>query len=996
MGKPVHLPAGRPVAQVVAANAIPNASPSPEFLKKLDEMDPDRNPPKKLTIEERQKLLLELLRKEGRLDKLKEWPPELALKFEQMLMEHHNIFSLEPNEIGCTDAAEHVIELLDMEPFKERFCRIASPLVEEVREHLQEMLDGGAIRLSQSLWCNAVVLVHKKDGGLWFCIDFHRLNSRTKKDAYPIPRMQETMESMVGAQFFSTMDLKSGFWQVKMARDSQQYTTFTGGGMGVYEFLRMPYGLCNAPATFQRLMQNCLGELNLTYALIYLDDMIVFSRTKEEHLHRLQVVFGRFLKHGLKLKPSKCHFLQDEITFLGHEILADGMRPGTANLKAIAEMPLPKTYTQVWHFTGMTGFFRRFIKGYSKIAKPLNDLLEGEASKLKNEDLELTPEALQAFEDLKKKCMTAPVLAFADFKKPFWLETDASGEGLGAILLQESDDRQYHPVAFASRELKGGEPKYHSSKLEFLALKWAVTEQFCKYLQYQPFTVRTDNNPLTYILTMPNLDALGHCWVVALAGYDMRLEYLKVSDKKIADTLSRLPPEKLNEEAAAELLDFAHASHKPQAETANINIIKEGQRVDQKVLVRYTQIVKQHTNFQILANLDWVEAQRQDLVIPTIINWVKQPQGDKRTLAECLAGVASEYKKRVYAAHQKEFILQDNLLYLQVTPTNSQDSAPIFVVPANDRQAAIDGCHRSTGHQGWDCMLSLMKECFWWPGMSQALLKAVANCGRCIQYEAKGQLPQMQSIICTEPMELVHRDYVGMEVTVATDKKPIVKNVLVVVDHLTRYVQAFITKNHTARTTARVLYNNYFSVFGFPQRLMSDQGTEFCGKVIAAMCSLLGVEKIWMTPYHPPDQWVSRERVHQMLQCMIGKLDPEKRRKWPTHIGSIIIAYNSTRSLVTGYSLYYLMFGRRPRLPIDLLFPTRRTQMLTHTIDEYVTNLYDHLRKSLVIAQDCAVKEAQRQKWLYDRKVGAVELRPGDNIGQSQNTIPLASTQAAI
>ena len=206
--------------------------------------------------------------------------------------------------------------------------------------------------------------------------------------------------------------------------------------------------------------------------------------------------------------------------------------------------------------------------------------------------------------------------------------------------------------------------------------------------------------------------------------------------------------------------------------------------------------------------------------------------------------------------------------------------------------------------------------------MSQALLKSVANCGKCIQYKAKGQLPPMQPIICTEPLELVHIDYVGMEVTVATDKKPVVKNVLVVVDHFTRYVQAFVMKNHTARTTARVLYNNYFSVFGFPQRLMSDQRTEFCGKVIAAMCSLLGIEKIRTTPYHPQTNR-SAERLHQTLQHMIGKLDLEKRQKWPVHIGSIIIAYNSTRSLVTRYSPYYLMFGRRPRLPIDLLFPTR-------------------------------------------------------------------------
>ena len=682
---------GRPVARVVATNAIPDATPSPEFLKKLNEVEPDQNPRKKMNIEERQKLLLELLWKEGWLDKLKEWPPELALKFKRMLMEHHNIFSLEPNEIGCTDAAKHVIELLDTEPFKEWFHRIAPLLVEEVWEHLQEMLDGGAICVSQSPWCNAVVLVRKKDGGLRFCINFRRLNSQTKKDAYPLPWMQETMESMVGAWFFSTMDLKSGFWQVKMAKDSQQYTAFTVGSMGVYEFLRMLYGLYNTLATFQRLMQNCLRELNLTYALIYLDDVIVFSGTEEEHLHCLRVVFGRFLEHGLKLKPSKCHFLQDEITFLGHEISADGMRPGTANLKAIAEMASPKTYTEIWHFTSMTGFFQQFIKGCSKIAKPLNDLLEGEASKLKNEELELTPEALQAFEDLKKKCMMAPILVFADFKKPFRLETDASGEGLGAILLQESDDGQYHPVAYASWELKGGEPKYHSSKLEFLALKWAVMEQFREYLQYQPFTVRTDNNPLTYILTTPNLDALGHRWVAVLARYNKKLEYLKGSNNKIADTLSRLPPEKLNEEAVAELLDYARASHKPQAEMADINVLGESERVDQEVIVQYTQIVKQHKNFRNLTNRDWVEAQSRDPVIPTVINWIKRPRGDKRMLAEYLTRVASKYEKHFYAARQRSLLFRTTSYTSMLLPRIARIPCQfLWSRPMTDRPLSMD------------------------------------------------------------------------------------------------------------------------------------------------------------------------------------------------------------------------------------------------------------------------------------------------------------------
>ena len=333
--QPIHLARGRVIGQVATANAVPEAQCLPDLLKKLGDEGEDKPEPTKLSTQQRQELLLATLEKDGGLDRLKDWPPELARRAKALLLEFHHVFSLELNEIGCTDATKHVIELMKDEPFKERFRRIAPPLVDEVCQHIQEMLDGGAIRPSQSPWCNAVVLVRKKDGSLRFCIDFRRLNARTKKDAYPLPRMQETMESMVGARHFSCMDLKSGFWQVQMDEESRQYTAFMVGSMGMYEFLRMPYGLCNAPTTFQHLMQNCLGELNLTYALIYLDDVIVYSKTEEEHLVHLRAVLERFMEHGLKLKPSKCNFFHTEISYLGHKVSTAGMELGTDGLKGI-------------------------------------------------------------------------------------------------------------------------------------------------------------------------------------------------------------------------------------------------------------------------------------------------------------------------------------------------------------------------------------------------------------------------------------------------------------------------------------------------------------------------------------------------------------------------------------------------------------------------------------------------------------------------------------
>ena len=627
-------------------------------------------------------------------------------------MEYHNVFSLEKNEMGCTDAAEHTIKLTKSEPFKKRFRRIAPPLVEEVCEHIQEMLDGGAIRPSNSPWCNTVVLVQKKDGTLRFCIDFRRLNDRTEKDSFPMPKMIDTMETMVGARIFSTMDLKSGFWQVKMAEESQPYTAFTVGSLGVYEFLRMPFGLCNPPATFQHLMQNCLRELNLTYTLIYLDDIVVFSDSEAEHVKCLAAVFDRFQEHGLKLKPSKCNFFKKEINYLGHRVSADGMRPGTNNVEGIAEMAPPMMYTGIHRFLGATGFYCRFIKGYAKIVQPLNDLISEEKSKLKGQEVKLTIEALDAFHELKIKCMMAPVLVFADFEKPFRLETDASGDGLGAVLSQKQSDGKYHPVAYASRSLKGSESKYHSSKLEFLALKWAIVNQFREYLQYKPFQVKTDNNPLTYVMTSLNLDATGHQWVAALANFNMSLEYQKGSDNKVADCLSCVT-ERLDEKLVKALIEWAKAGGEGvHVEADDPWLVCEDERLDGEVVLHTRALIARRVVFKNVADKHWVRSQQNDPVLRHVQGWVTRLKEDTQTLSEYLTGHVTDADHLAYSCRQKNFVMRQNLLYVETCAPGIWDHLFAFVVPLKKCQAALDGCHREAGHQGRDCTLSLLRERF--------------------------------------------------------------------------------------------------------------------------------------------------------------------------------------------------------------------------------------------------------------------------------------------
>ena len=278
----LEIKKGMPITGMVAANEVPKVT-------NLLSTEETKEQPT-LTEAERQDLLLEKLHLSG----LEAWPEDQAGKARSLLKEYHDIFLLEKRDMGHANATKHKIVLKDPDtpPFKKHFCRILPPQLDEVREHLKLMLDAGVIWPSNSLWCNAVVLVRKKDGSLRFCIDFRKLNSLTVKDSHSLPHICETLESLGGAAHYSTFDMNSGFWQVPMDEESKQYTAFTLGSMGLYKCESMPFGLCNAPPTFQRLMQNCLGELNLTYCLIYLDDMIVFSKMPEEHLQRMCVVFN--------------------------------------------------------------------------------------------------------------------------------------------------------------------------------------------------------------------------------------------------------------------------------------------------------------------------------------------------------------------------------------------------------------------------------------------------------------------------------------------------------------------------------------------------------------------------------------------------------------------------------------------------------------------------------------------------------------------------------
>ena len=298
--------------------------------------------------------------------------PEERQEARKLLLEYRDIFSEGEYDIGSTQLVKHKIQLTDNAPFKQRHRRIPPSMYQEVRDHLHKLLDTGVIRESESPWASAIVLVRKRNGDLRFCIDYRQLNQRTVKDSYALPRVQETLDFLGGAKYFSCLDLRSGYYQVEVQEEDIEKTAFTVGPLGFFECNRMAFGLTNAPATFQRLMEKCMGELNLRECLIFLDDVITHSRTVEEQLQRLRRVFQRMRENGLKLNPGKCHFFQTSINYLGHVVSAEGVSTDPEKTARIKEWPTPRNVRDVREFLGFAGYYRRFVKSFSSIARPLS------------------------------------------------------------------------------------------------------------------------------------------------------------------------------------------------------------------------------------------------------------------------------------------------------------------------------------------------------------------------------------------------------------------------------------------------------------------------------------------------------------------------------------------------------------------------------------------------------------------------------------------------
>eukprot|EP00731_Ephydatia_muelleri_P009833 Em0005g419a len=457
---------------------------------------------------------------------------EEQVQFSNLLLEYGDIFASSSTDLGRTGALKHCIKTGDSNPISQPVRRLPPHRKEQVNKLLHEMQENDIIHPSSSPWASPIVLVQKKDGSVRFCIDYRKLNAVTTKDAYPLPRIDDTLDTLCGSKWFSTLDLLSGYWQVEMSPEDRHKTAFCTP-QGLFEFKVMPFGLCNAPATFQRLMDLVLAGLQWSKCLVYLDDVILLGTTFGEHLDNIRAVFDRIRQGGLKLRADKCCFLQRNVKYLGHLVGVDGLQVDPDKVGKVASWPVPQSAQQVQQFLGFANYYRRFIQGFAEVAKPLHRLKEHAVN------FSWTAECQEAFENLRSRLTRAPILAFPDYTLPFVLDTDASDLGIGAVLSQVSSLGQEQVVAYGSRLLSKAEQNYSVTRRELLAVV-TFTRLFRPYLLGRRFTVRTDHSSLQWIQNFKEPEGQLARWLEQLQEYDFEVIHQKGRNHNNADALSRL------------------------------------------------------------------------------------------------------------------------------------------------------------------------------------------------------------------------------------------------------------------------------------------------------------------------------------------------------------------------------------------------------------------------------------------------------------------------
>jgi len=834
------------------------------------------------------------------------------LRLKRLILKYKRLWDTTPKPVP--NNAYHAEIRLKDKPFEEqaRYIPMNPASRNKLREIIEDKLKRAIVVPSESPCSSTVLMVPKPSGGLRFCVDYRALNKAIAPDAYTLPNVSENLSTLGGNnKFFTSLDMKEAFWNVPLTKSSQELTAFRTPD-GLYMYKRLPMGLKTASAVFSRYIDNVLGELKWDSILVYIDDLLIATPTFDEHINLMEKVFARLDAANLTLGAKKCSLAREKVSFLGHIVSQEGLAPDPKKVKAVADLQLPQTVGDLQSALGLMGYYRKFILNYAAITEPLRRKLTNKWKKDSTGSAIWTDEEKQAFFKIRDALTTTPILAHPDWTKPFEIHTDASHKGLGAVLCQRIDNKEY-VIAYASRAVTKTEIPYSTWELECLAMIWA-TRLFRMYLQNTTFKIYTDSKAAKALLETNDAGAGGRLlrWRLALTEFDFTVHHRAGTKNANADALSRLYI-KLDDPYGEGPTNIYPKTSLNSLDTTMCNIYFPP------------------NDSEAWTSTDWIREQKND-------NLCKSVQSKLKT--------KDEHVMQFYHTNKDGLILRKP--NINKKDPKEQTKPDTILTPESLKAFILTRYHSLpiAGHKGRDKTLSLIRDRYYWPGMNKDVAKWIRSCATCKKRKTPRPLhsDKPASLSIPKRWQCIAIDLVEAGTT-SLEKY---RYILTVICMFTRYAITIPIKTKKARDVADALFTHVFAIHGKPREIRSDEGKEFVNAGLARLYRRWNIDSITTGGYRPWSNPV--ERYHRYLNAGMTSLAATFGEDWTSYLQAITFTYNTSICESTGFSPYYLMHLREPRLLEDCEILPDQTDELGDTGD--ICNATKRLTTAYTLARN--------------------------------------------
>ena len=974
-----------------------------------------------------------------------------AEKVLAVLLRYQAVFAATDLDIGRFTALVHYIKTGTAFPIRQRMRRSPLGFEQEEKKTIDSMMDAGVIEQSQSEWASPPVLVRKKDGSWRYCIDFRAVKNVTTKDAYPLPLIEECMDSLAGKKFFCTLDMNSGYWQIPVAPEDKEKTAFITR-YGLYQFTRMPFGLSNSPASFQRAMHLVLSGLIWNVVIVYLDDINVMGSTFEETLQNLATVLQRFEHYGLKLKPRKCKLFISEAKFLGRLANADGIQVTPEHVQSIQEWPLPKNKKELQQFLGFVNYHRSFVPGLAGICAPLYQLTGQKVT------WAWDGRHTEAFNALKVAMTSPPVLGYPNAVDTFILDTDASDFAIGAALSQVQAGKE-QPISFASKSLNTKQQQYCTTRKELLAVV-VFAQHYEHYLLGRSFIIRTDHASLTWLMRFKKIGGQLCRWLEYLARFSYAIEHRSGDKHSNAGGLSRIPQEiscdyyesgkdvkslpcagctyctkmaadwtryeeevddvlplsarlsgvlnasmnqrkEATEPGVDEPQGFSVSTADNQREEATEPGVAEPQDVSASTVAKETTDM---TNIKVRmitvdSSPETQESNYMEQLTPQELRDEQLEDTDICPLITWMESGATPQDAEVLLQSastrqlwlcRSQLRLKEGVLYY--IWEEDKDRRWLFVVPASLRDMLMKQCHDSPfgGHLGREKTLSALRRRFLWYGMATDVKLYVSTCRECHLGKHPNRKPRapLQNYQAGCLGDHVHLDILGP----FCESEAGNRYVVIIVDQFSRWLEMVPLTIQDAESIARAFFESYVVRFGAPFVMHTDQGRNFDSAMMKSFCRLLEIVKTRTTPYRPSSNG-QVERYNTMVLNFLRCFLRGKQRDWDKYLPVMGMNIRAMVNRSTGFTPNMLQLGHQINMPVDVMFGMSRIQNVCESASVYLKSLLQQFRKVHAEAR-ANIKGAQcRQKKLYDVTSKVQSFDVGDLVYRRNSVVKLGQSR---